>query len=161
MAIVQPEETPEDYIYNFNLFKIKQNKLTNFVEIQQNNFISIMVKHNDSWILVEQERYGIKEKCIEPICGVIDDGEDPKDCAIRETQEESGHIIQTITPHGWAYVNPGMNNNKMYYFTAQTDGNPAGQQNLDENEVLEVIYSKTIPPFNSALLQKYNFMDLA
>jgi len=46
------------------------------------------------------------------------EGEDPRTCIIRETEEETGYIIEDATQIAEAYIGPGAITEKIYYFIA-------------------------------------------
>jgi nudix-type nucleoside diphosphatase (YffH/AdpP family) len=70
------------------------------------------------------------------------EGEDPKTCIIRETEEETGYIIPDATQIAEAYIGPGAITEKIYYFIAPY--NPgmkqaAGGGLAHEGEQIEVV----------------------
>lgn len=46
------------------------------------------------------------------------EGEDPKTCILRETEEETGYIIPDATQIAAAYIGPGAITEKIFYFIA-------------------------------------------
>lgn len=70
------------------------------------------------------------------------EGEDPKTCIIRETEEETGYIIPDATQIAAAYIGPGAITEKIYYFIAPY--NPGMKQAVGgglahEGEQIEVL----------------------
>ena len=71
----------------------------------------------------------------ETASGLVDSGETPEECAIRETEEETGYIVKEIKflikyhpsgiGHGWCYL----------FFARVKVG---GTQSLDPNEFMRV-----------------------
>jgi len=68
----------------------------------------------------------------------MEDGEDPKEAALRELGEETGYKPQKIEKIGEFSPNPAIMSNKVHFFLAEnfTGG---GKQNLDEDEYVEVV----------------------
>lgn len=94
--------------------------------------------------VVKQYRPGCDGYLYEIVAGLIDEGEEPKQAALRELREESGFDVDDI--HTFLemeipqYVSPGYTTEKLYYFCARLkkDAVPK-EQELDESEDLELI----------------------
>ena len=73
---------------------------------------------------------------IEIPAGTLRDGEDPRECAIRELEEEAGYRAARMVERGRFWTTPGFTTEMMYLFEAgdleKTTTNP------DEDEVIEV-----------------------
>lgn len=54
---------------------------------------------------------------VEACAGKLE-GEDPKTCIIRETEEETGYVIEDATQIAAAYIGPGAITEKIFYFIA-------------------------------------------
>lgn len=70
------------------------------------------------------------------------EGEDPKTCIIRETEEETGYIIPDATQVAAAYIGPGAITEKIFYFIAPYSPDmkrAAGGGLAHEGEHIEVI----------------------
>lgn len=83
----------------------------------------------DSYLLLSQTRIPIlPETVYEPVAGLIDDGEDPEDTAVRETQEETGLTIDALDLEeiGTFYSSQGLTNEKTTLYVVETDQNLLG-----------------------------------
>ena len=84
----------------------------------------------DVVVLTEQFRVGALGEAspwlFELVAGIIETGETPHEVAIRETQEESGAIIDGLTPICQYLVSPGGTNEKLHVFMAQLDSSLVG-----------------------------------
>ena len=87
-------------------------------------------------ILIRQYRHATGEELIEIPAGTMNRGEDPRGCAIRELEEETGYRAATMIERARFWTTPGFTSEFMYLFEAsdlrKTRINP------DEDEVIEV-----------------------
>ncbi len=99
----------------------------------------------DVVVLTEQFRVGALNEpspwIFELMAGMIEPGETPEDVAIRETQEESGAVINQLTPICQYLVSPGGTNEKLHVFLALLDSaNIEGIHGLEhEGEDIKVL----------------------
>lgn len=89
-------------------------------------------------ILVEQFRYPVGKKLLELPAGLVDDGETPKDAAIREFEEETGQGASHWVDLGDFYPAVGCHDEKIYLFFC-SGIYEKGKQSLDGDEQLTVI----------------------
>jgi ADP-ribose diphosphatase len=99
--------------------------------------VSIVARPSpDEVILIRQYRHAAGRELREIPAGGLHDGEDPKEAAIRELEEETGYRAKTMIERAKYWTTPGFTNEVMYLFEAadlvQTETNP------DEDEVIEV-----------------------
>jgi len=93
-------------------------------------------------ILIRQYRHAAGRELIELPAGTLHDGEDPRECAIRELEEETGYLAAQMTEHARFFTTPGFTTELMYLYEAT--GLTKTQINPDEDEVIEVdIVSRT------------------
>lgn len=87
-------------------------------------------------ILIKQYRYPIDEFIYELPAGKLDPGEDPKICAMRELEEETGYRAREIELLTYIYTSPGFCSEKLYIYLAWDLQKK--EQSLEEGEVLSV-----------------------
>ena len=85
---------------------------------------------------MRQYRHAAGEYLLEIPAGTLNNGEDPKEGARRELEEEIGVTSDNIEKLIEFYVSPGFLTEKMFVYLA-TDLQ-AGQQNLEEDELLTI-----------------------
>jgi ADP-ribose pyrophosphatase len=88
-----------------------------------------------SVLLVNQFRYPVKKNLLELPAGKLAPGEDPKICAARELEEETGYTAGTLTKLTAIYTTPGFSNEQLHlYLATNLKKLPAGQR-LEEGEM--------------------------
>ena len=106
-----------------------------------------VVMHNDSATIVPldkegniwfvtQFRMGSEEILLELPAGVLDEGETPEDCALREIREEIGMAAGKIQKLGAIYLAPGYSNELNHVFLAT--GLISSPLDADEDEFLGI-----------------------
>ena len=88
-------------------------------------------------ILVQEPRTPIEKIILDLPAGMIEPGEEPKDAAIRELEEETGYLATEIQFLRSYYPAIGYSNEKLYIYLA-TDFIKT-EQHLDEGEEIEVV----------------------
>jgi ADP-ribose pyrophosphatase len=87
-------------------------------------------------ILIRQYRHATAGELLEIPAGTLHEGEDPRECAIRELEEETGYRAATMMERARFWTTPGFTNEFMYLYEAA--GLQKTQINPDEDEVIEV-----------------------
>ena len=82
-------------------------------------------------LLVKQFRLGIAALTTETPAGVVEEGEDPQDAAIRELAEETGYTTDDWSYLGWVEPNPAFQNNHCHQFLAK---NVVRTQNVNQDD---------------------------
>lgn len=102
------------------------------------DWISVVATTEDGDIvMVEQYRFGIEDLTIEPVGGLVDEGEEPIDAAKRELLEETGFGGGQWQSLGVVQANPAIHNNLCHLWHA--DGvRSIREQRLDPGEAIEV-----------------------
>ena len=87
-------------------------------------------------ILINQFRKALDKNLLEIPAGKLDAGEDPKICAIRELEEETGYKAKEVTYLGTIATAPGFCDELIHLYKAT--GLSKGEKSLDEDEFTEV-----------------------
>ena len=94
-------------------------------------------------VLVKQYRPPLDAFTIELPAGLIDAGETPQQCAIRELKEETGYIakLSDCQLSGTLPLSPGLSNESVMFCTVSVDmaTNQNPVQDLEESEDIELI----------------------
>jgi len=139
----------EKHEIDCRIFKVKsvwreaaENRKGQFTVIDSPDWVTILpiVKNNqgnDCFLIVRQYRHGCASLTKEFPAGMIDQGEEPLEAAIRELEEETGYRAEKITQIGCINPNPAFMSNHSYTFLAE-GLTPSGRKNLDENEMIDM-----------------------
>ena len=96
----------------------------------------------DEVILIRQYRHAASRELVEIPAGTLHPGEDPRQCAIRELEEEAGYLAGNMVERGRFWTTPGFTTEFMYLYEAA--GLTKTEIHPDEDEVIEVdIVSRT------------------
>lgn len=87
-------------------------------------------------ILVEQYRHPVGDIVLEIPAGMLEEGEDPKACAIRELEEETSFITNELTYITTMYPTVGFCTEKLHIYLAKNL--QQGNFNFDDDEFIEV-----------------------
>tara|TARA_Y100000294_G_scaffold29761_1_gene25160 strand:+ start:113 stop:652 length:540 start_codon:yes stop_codon:yes gene_type:complete len=87
--------------------------------------------------LIKQYRYPVQEEMIELPAGKLDPGEEPKDCAKRELEEEIGYSVGKLTFVCNIHPAIGFASEKMWIYLAEDLTKTT--ENTDPDEFLELI----------------------
>src|SRR6185369_1441319 len=90
----------------------------------------------DEVILIRQYRHAAGSELVEIPAGTLHDGEDPRECAIRELEEEAGYLAASMVERARFWTTPGFTTEYMYLYEATNLTKT--QINPDEDEVIEV-----------------------
>ena len=81
--------------------------------------VIVPIDNDNNVILVRQYRYPIGTDLLEAPAGIIEDCEEPKDCAQRELREETGYQSNNLQSIGSFWTSPGFCTEKMYVYLAR------------------------------------------
>ncbi|NIP79619.1 MAG: NUDIX domain-containing protein [Gemmatimonadetes bacterium] len=85
------------------------------------------------FIMVEQFRHGTRRVTLEFPAGIVEVGETPVECALRELEEETGYVGASAEVVGRVDPNAALQSNEL--FLVEVDGcRPGGQTDQDPRE---------------------------
>ena len=134
----------ETVIYDGKIITVKKetvllpngkNALREFVH--HKNAVAILPIVNNEIILVKQFRTGSKTYMIEIPAGLIEENEEPANCALRELQEEIGYLPNKLHFLGKYFLSPGYCDEVIYLYYAD-DLIPSNLPQ-DEDEFIEIV----------------------
>ncbi|MDD2574631.1 MAG: NUDIX hydrolase [Bacillota bacterium] len=97
----------------------------------------VAVKENGDIVMVTQYRKAVEEVLLELPAGKLEKDEDPKECAARELEEETGYRASDMRYLMTFYTSPGFSNEVMHLFFAT--GLSRGEKNPDDDEVVDTV----------------------
>lgn len=104
--------------------------------IEHSGGSTILCVQDGKVLMVKQFRYAYGEEIWELPAGKLNKGEDPKETARRELEEECGVLAKDLTLLFIVYPTPGYTEEIIRIYSAENLKNT--QQNLDEDEFLSV-----------------------
>ncbi len=136
--IVSSEEILITKLFNVSRSTIREGELTyqRDLILHSGSAVVVPIFADKTVALVRQYRHAAQKYLLELPAGAVEKDETPKDCALRELQEEIGYQAEKIELLTEFYVSPGFLTEKMFVFLA-TELTEVGQ-NLDEDERLSV-----------------------
>jgi ADP-ribose pyrophosphatase len=97
----------------------------------------VPLKENGTVVLIKQFRHAAGGFIYEIPAGKLHPGEDPKDCAARELEEEIGYQAGRLDLLSSIFTAPGFTDEVIHVYKAT--GLTKGRQQLDRDEVLEIV----------------------
>lgn len=140
-------------VYTGKVLDVHQDmvRLENGVEAQRDLVVHhggvciAAIDDEDNLLLVNQFRYPYQKELLEIPAGKLELGENPRECGIRELEEETGCKAEIFEDIGQMYPTPGYCNEIIYMYRACNLQKT--KQKLDEDEfltVLKVPFSKAV-----------------
>jgi ADP-ribose pyrophosphatase len=99
----------------------------------------LVLKDEQTALLVRQYRHAIGETLLEIVAGSLDEGEAAEVAAQRELAEETGYRAREMVPLGGFYLCPGYTTEFMHIFLAQDLEPAVAEADEDERIKLEEI----------------------
>ena len=97
----------------------------------------VPLKDNETVVLIKQFRHAAGGFIFEIPAGKLHPGEDPRNCAARELEEEVGYQAGKLELLSTIFTAPGFTDEVIHIYKASELSR--GRQNLDRDEVLEVV----------------------
>ena len=97
----------------------------------------VALDEDDNVILVRQYRHAVVKTLLEIPAGGMEKGEDPRQSALRELEEETGYTAAKMEQIGGIYAAPGYSTEYLHLYLA-TQLRPGPSRN-DEDEAIEVV----------------------
>ena len=97
----------------------------------------LAIDKDNKVILVKQHRYP-RGDVLEIPAGTLEKGENPKKCAFRELQEETGYKARKMVPLITYYPSVGYNTEAIHCFVALGISN-TGDLEFDDDEIISVV----------------------
>ncbi len=92
---------------------------TTFDVVERNDFVVVIAKKDNKFLLVDQYRYPIKKRSLEFVQGGLEDNENPQIGAERELTEETGMTSQDWKKLGYIYLANGNQTQAFYIYLAE------------------------------------------
>ena len=118
----------------------KNNKVTVMEHVKVNPAVVILpITKDDEIVFIKEKRTAIGNiELLEIPAGVIEDGEDPKESAIRELKEETGYVTNDVEFLTKYFPSCGYSNEEIFVYLAR-NLKLKQEQELDETEEIKVV----------------------
>jgi ADP-ribose pyrophosphatase len=139
-----------DVIYSGKVFNIKVdqieyntgNKAIREVAEHPGGAVVVPVTNDGKIVMVTQHRFPVNEILLELPAGKLSKGEDPKLCAVRELEEETGYKSDNVNELGSIYTTPGYSTEKLWIYLAKDL--KFGSHNREEGEFGMQVFELTL-----------------
>lgn len=122
------EKTGSESLHNYRVFTTRQDRRISprtghehtFYIIESNDWVNIVpITADGKVIMIRQFRHGLEDITLEVPGGIVDEGEDPLDSAVRELLEETGYAGDEVVKTGFVAPNPALFNNTCHSYLAK------------------------------------------
>ncbi len=137
LKILKSEKLHKGKVFNLIVDEIEYpsgNRGVREVAEHPGGAVAVPLLDGHSLILVKQFRYPMKQYLYELPAGKLGPGEDPKVCAARELEEETGYIAGSLKKLTAIYTSPGFCTELLHLFLATDLRRSSSGQKLEEGE---------------------------
>lgn len=136
---VKSEMLYEGRILNLRLetVELPNQKYSKREIVEHNRCICVIAVQDDHLLLVRQYRKAVDQSLLEIPAGIVEDGEKPRDAAMRELQEEIGYNCDDLEYLFDAYSSPGFTDERMSFFFAENLYE--SKKEADDDEFIEIV----------------------
>ena len=140
-SLVWPRERSEP-AGDFRHFRVRRDwsrspedqELRDFYVLDMPDWVQVVaLTPEGDFVMVEQFRHGTRRVTIEFPAGIVDPGESPLECAVRELEEETGYVGGEAEVVGDVDPNAALQNNRLHIVVIR-GCRPGGQRNQDPRE---------------------------
>jgi ADP-ribose pyrophosphatase len=133
--ILKSEVLHRGKVFNTKVDQIEYNsgnKAVREVAEHPGGAVIVPVTNEGKIIMVTQHRFPVDKILLELPAGKLDKNENPKHCAVRELEEETGYKSENVKEIGSIYTTPGYSSEKLWIFLAKDL--MKGNHNREEGE---------------------------
>ena len=133
--IIKSEVIYHGKVFNTRVDRIEYNsgnKAIREVAEHPGGAVVVPVKDDGKIVMVTQHRFPVDKILLELPAGKLGKNEDPKLCAVRELEEETGYKSDNVIELGSIYTTPGYSSEKLWIYLARNL--KTGNHNREEGE---------------------------
>lgn len=128
MSVRRWQHVSREHVADMRVFDVTRHVVRNprngmdrdIARIETRDWVNVLAVTDDRRvILVEQYRHGVEDVTVEIPGGLVDEGENPRDAATRELQEESGYTGTAISDMGVVQPNPAILDNRCFTYLVE------------------------------------------
>lgn len=76
-------------------------QIVTYARVELKDFVTVLPTTENKIVMIENFRYPANRLSLEIPSGYVENGEDPRECAIRELEEEAGYKAGKLRSLGW------------------------------------------------------------
>lgn len=111
------------------------NKMT-YTMLDMPDFAGVLPVIDDKFVLIKNYRYPVDEMVLEIPAGLVEEGEEPEETAVRELEEETGYKLKSCEKLVEYHPTASLNTQTAHLFFGEVE--EGGKRDRDEMEHIEV-----------------------